>query len=49
MKVLAWGRDTTLAKARADNVAAAASRQAFFEQSDVLTLHLRLTTKPAAS
>ena len=43
MKVLAWGRETTLAKARADNVAAAASRQALFEQSDVLTLHLRLT------
>ena len=43
MKVLAWGRETTLARARADNVAAAASRQALFEQSDVLTLHLRLT------
>src|SRR5258708_20943827 len=42
MKVLAWGRETTLAKARADNVAVAASRQALFEQSDVLTLHLRL-------
>src|SRR6266702_3004478 len=43
MKVLAWGRETTLAKARADGVAAAASKQALFEQSDVLTLHLRLT------
>ena len=43
MKVLVWGRETTLAKARADNVAAAAGRQAFFEQSDVLTLHMRLT------
>src|SRR6266568_1619555 len=42
MKVLAWGRETTLAKARADNVAVAASRQALFEQSDVLTLHMRL-------
>lgn len=43
MKVLVWGRETTLAKARADNVATAAGRQAFFEQSDVLTLHMRLT------
>lgn len=43
MKVLVWGRETTLAKARADNVAAAASRQAFFEQADVLTLHMRLS------
>jgi D-3-phosphoglycerate dehydrogenase len=43
MKVLVWGRETTLAKARADNVGAAAGRQAFFEQSDVLTLHMRLT------
>jgi len=43
MKVLVWGRETTLVKARADNVTAAASRQAFFEQSDVLTLHMRLT------
>ena len=43
MKVLAWGRETTLAKARADDVAAAASKQALFEQSDVLTLHMRLT------
>jgi D-3-phosphoglycerate dehydrogenase len=43
MKVLAWGSETTLAKARADGVAPAASKQALFEQSDVLTLHLRLT------
>jgi D-3-phosphoglycerate dehydrogenase len=43
MKVLVWGRETTLAKARADNVTAAASEQALFEQSDVLTLHMRLT------
>jgi D-3-phosphoglycerate dehydrogenase / 2-oxoglutarate reductase len=43
MKVLVWGRETTLAKARADNVAIAAGKQALFEQSDVLTLHMRLT------
>jgi D-3-phosphoglycerate dehydrogenase len=43
MKVLVWGRESTLAKARADDVAAATSRQALFEQSDVLSLHMRLT------
>jgi D-3-phosphoglycerate dehydrogenase len=43
MKVFAWGRETTLARARADGVSAAASRQAFFEQCDVVTLHMRLT------
>jgi len=43
MKVLAWGRETTLERARADGVSAAASRQAFFEQCDAVTLHMRLT------
>lgn len=43
MKVLIWGRETTLAGARADGVSAAASRQEFFEQCDVVTLHMRLT------
>jgi D-3-phosphoglycerate dehydrogenase len=42
MDVLAWGRPTTLDKARADGVAAAPSREALFERSDVLSLHLRL-------
>jgi D-3-phosphoglycerate dehydrogenase len=42
MKVLAWGRESTLAKARADGHAAAESKQAFFEQADVISLHLRL-------
>jgi D-3-phosphoglycerate dehydrogenase len=42
MNVLAWGRQTTLDKARADGYAVAASREAFFEQSDVVSLHLRL-------
>ncbi len=42
MKVLVWGREGTLAKARADGHAAAASKQQLFEESDVLTLHLRL-------
>lgn len=42
MQVLVWGRDTTLAKARAAGHAIAASKEAFFEQSDVVSLHMRL-------
>jgi D-3-phosphoglycerate dehydrogenase len=42
MEIVVWGRDTTLAKARADGHAAAASREAFFEQADVVSLHMRL-------
>ncbi len=42
MDVLVWGRDTTLERARADGFAAAPSREALFERSDVLSLHLRL-------
>lgn len=43
MKVLVWGRERTLAAARADGYDVAASKQALFEQSDVLSLHLRST------
>jgi D-3-phosphoglycerate dehydrogenase len=42
MKVLVWGRESSIANARADGHAGAASKQALFEESDVLTLHLRL-------
>ncbi len=42
MKVLAWGREASLARARADGYAAAGSKAAFFEDSDVISLHLRL-------
>ncbi len=42
MRVLVWGREASLEKARQDGVEAAASREDFFAQSDVLTLHLRL-------
>ena len=42
MNVLAWGRQTTLDKARADGYALAASKEGLFEQSDVVSLHLRL-------
>ncbi|HZF20450.1 MAG TPA: NAD(P)-dependent oxidoreductase, partial [Burkholderiales bacterium] len=42
MDVLVWAREASQAKARADGHAVAASKQAFFEQSDVVSLHLRL-------
>jgi D-3-phosphoglycerate dehydrogenase len=42
MRVLVWGRDASRAAAVADGYDAAESRAAFFEQSDVLSLHLRL-------
>ena len=42
MSVLVWSREASLAKARADGYAAAASKTELFEQSDVVSLHLRL-------
>ena len=42
MKVLVWSRETSLARARADGYAAARSKQAFFEECDIVSLHLRL-------
>ena len=42
MRVLVWGREHSLELARADGYEAAASREALFEESDVLSLHLRL-------
>lgn len=42
MKVLVWAREDSLARARADGYAAARSKEAFFEESDVISLHLRL-------
>jgi len=42
MKVLVWAREASQARARADGYAVAASREAFFEGCDVITLHLRL-------
>ena len=40
MRVLCWGREASTARARADGFEVAASREAFFEAADVLTLHL---------
>ncbi len=42
MKVLVWGREASRARALTDGYAAAASKDAFFEECDVITLHLRL-------
>ena len=42
MNVLVWAREATLAQARADGYATAASKAALFEQSEVLSLHMRL-------
>src|SRR5476651_1257566 len=42
MKVLVWARTPALAKARADGYATADSKAAFFEQCDVISLHMRL-------
>ena len=42
MRVLAWGQQRSAERARADGHEFAASKEALFEQSDVLTLHVRL-------
>ncbi|MBV8123255.1 MAG: D-2-hydroxyacid dehydrogenase family protein [Paucibacter sp.] len=42
MRVLVWGGETSRQSAQADGYEAAPSREAFFEQADVLSLHLRL-------
>jgi D-3-phosphoglycerate dehydrogenase / 2-oxoglutarate reductase len=42
MNVIVWARPSSLENARADGYAVAPSKEAFFEASDVLTLHMRL-------
>jgi D-3-phosphoglycerate dehydrogenase len=42
MNVLVWAREASLAKARADGYTAAPSKEHFFAESDVLSLHIRL-------
>lgn len=42
MRILVWGSENSRAAAVADGFQAAPSREAFFEQADVLSLHLRL-------
>jgi D-3-phosphoglycerate dehydrogenase len=42
MNVVVWAREVSMLRARADGYAAAPTKAAFFEQSDVITLHMRL-------
>jgi D-3-phosphoglycerate dehydrogenase len=42
MKVLVWAREPALARARADGYATAQSKEAFFAECDVISLHMRL-------
>ena len=42
MQVVVWAREPSLVRARADGYRAAASKQAFFEECDVVSLHMRL-------
>lgn len=42
MNVQVWAREASRARAQADGYAAAPSREAFFDTSDVVTLHMRL-------
>jgi len=41
MKVLAWGRERSIERARADGVETVGAKERLFEQSDVLSLHVR--------
>jgi D-3-phosphoglycerate dehydrogenase len=40
MKVVCWGREGSIARAKAEGFEVAASREAFFEGADVLSLHI---------
>jgi D-3-phosphoglycerate dehydrogenase len=42
MRVLVWAREAALVRARADGYAAAPSKEAFFAECDVISLHMRL-------
>jgi len=42
MRVIIWGRDGSRERAQADGFELTASKAELFEQSDVLTVHLRL-------
>jgi D-3-phosphoglycerate dehydrogenase len=42
MNVAVWAREASLARARADGYGVARSKEAFFEDCDVVSLHLRL-------
>ena len=42
MNILVWARETSLIRARADGFSIADNKQHFFENCDVLSLHMRL-------
>lgn len=43
MKLLAWGREGSIERARADGIETVNAKESLFEQSDVLSVHLRAT------
>ncbi len=49
MRMLVWARPESLERARADGLEMAASREVFFADCDVLSLHLRLVPATRAS
>jgi D-3-phosphoglycerate dehydrogenase / 2-oxoglutarate reductase len=48
MRVIVWGREGSLTRAGADGYEVAPSQRALFEQSDVLSLHIKLTPETRA-
>jgi D-3-phosphoglycerate dehydrogenase len=48
MNVWVWAREASLERARSDGYAAAPSKEAFFSDSDVLSLHMRLVNATRA-
>ena len=42
MRVCIWAREASLARARADGYATAPSKEAFFQECDIISLHMRL-------
>lgn len=49
MRVVVWGREASRERAQADGFEVAASKAEFFEQCDVLSLHLRLNDETRSS
>lgn len=47
MKVWVWGRSESIARAQADGFDVAPSRERFFADSDIVTIHLRLNADTA--
>ena len=45
MNVVVWARDASRARATADGHAVASSQSAFYEQSDIVSLHMRLVNE----